>query len=74
MSKNKRLKRKIKKLETNIVFYMNYAHKSNNLKKENEELKRQIKEIKLSYNIFFWAVITLIIFGIKIITGGANGN
>ena len=54
MSKNKRLKRKIKKLEKDIIFYMNYAHKSNNLKEENEELKRQIEEIKLSYNIFFW--------------------
>lgn len=74
MSKNKKFKRKIKKLEKDIVFYMNYAYKSNNLKEENEELKRQIKEIKLSYNIFFWAVITLIIFGIKIITGGPNGN
>lgn len=40
------------------------------LKEENEELKRQIEEIKLSYNIFFWAVITLMIFGIKIIIGG----
>lgn len=74
MSKNKRFKRKIKKLEKERIFYMNYAHKSNNLKEENEELKRQIKEIKLSYNIFFGAVITLIIFGIKIITGGPNGN
>lgn len=74
MSKNKRFKRKIKKLEKDIIFYMNYAHKSNNLKEENEELKRQIEEIKLSYNIFFWAVITLMIFGIKIITGGTNGN
>ena len=74
MSKNKRLKRKIKKLEKDIIFYMNYAHKFNNLKEENEELKRQIEEIKLSYNIFFWAVITLMIFGIKIITGGTNGK
>lgn len=70
MSKNKRFKRKIKKLEKDIIFYMNYAHKCNNLKEENEELKRQIEEIKLSYNIFFWAVITLMIFGIKIIIGG----
>jgi len=70
MSKNKRFKRKIKKLEKDIIFYMNYAHKSNNLKEENEELKRQIEEIKLSYNIFFWAVITSIIFIIKIIIGG----
>lgn len=70
MSKNKRLKRKIKKLEKDIIFYMNYAHKSNNLKEENEDLKRQIEEIKLSYNIFFWAVITSIIFIIKIIIGG----
>lgn len=70
MSKNKRFKRKIKKLEKDIIFYMNYAHKSNNLKKENEDLKRQIEKIKLSYNIFFWAVITLMIFGIKIIIGG----
>lgn len=30
MSKNKRLKRKIKKLEKNIVFYMNYANKWKN--------------------------------------------
>lgn len=74
MSKNKRFKRKIKKLEKDIIFYMNYAHKFNNSKEENEDLKRQIKEIKLSYNIFFWAVITLMIFGIKIITGGTNGN
>ena len=70
MSKNKRFKRKIKKLEKDIIFYMNYAHKSNNLKEENEDLKRQIEEIKLSYNIFFWAVITSIIFIIKIIIGG----
>ena len=70
MSKNKRLKRKIKKLEKDIVFYRNYAHKCNNLKEENEELKRQIEEIKLSYNIFFLVVITLMIFGIKIIIGG----
>lgn len=52
---------------------MNYAHKFNNLKEENEELKRQIEKIKLSYNIFFWAVITLMIFGIKIIIGGIRG-
>nr|DAI08890.1 MAG TPA: protein of unknown function (DUF5320) [Caudoviricetes sp.] len=40
------------------------------LKEENKELKRQIEKIKLSYNIFFWAIITLMIFIIKIIIGG----
>lgn len=30
MSKNKRFKRKIKKLEKDIIFYMNYAHKWKN--------------------------------------------
>jgi hypothetical protein len=40
------------------------------LKEENKELKRQIEKIELSYNIFFWLTITLILFTIKIIIGG----